>query len=298
MPDTDYAQGMQASARGLAANAILAVIKLVAGLVGHSYALVADAVESMADIAGSVIIWGGLRIASRPEDHSHPYGHGKAEAIASLAVSLLLLAAAAGISIEAVHEIIVPHHAPAPFTLWVLLGVIVVKESMFRYVRRVARRTGSGAVEVDAWHHRTDAFTSLAAAVGIGVALIGGPGYEPADDWAALVASAVIAFNGVRLALAPLHELMDARPDALIAQVRTVAEAVPGVHHVEKLLARKSSLHYWVDMHIEVDPLMSVREAHVLTGKVKAAVREANPRVRSVLIHVEPHERRPPPPAP
>jgi cation diffusion facilitator family transporter len=284
-----FSRGLQTSAMGLVVNALLGVVKLVGGLLGNSSALVADAVESMADVLGSIIIWSGLRIAAEPADERHPYGHGKAEAIAALAVSLLLVGAGIGIGVEAVFSMLRPRDPPKAFTLIVLVAVIIVKEVLFRVVRRVAHETGSSAVHVDAWHHRSDAITSGAAAVGIAVALLGGRGYEQADDWAAMVAAGVIVFNGVRLTLAPLHELMDAEPRELIEQVRSVAAAVPGVMFVEKVRARKSSMRFWVDMHVEVDPGMPVREAHALTGKIKAAVRGAIPSVKDVLIHVEPH---------
>lgn len=284
-----HARGMRAAILGLLVNAALAIAKLVAGLLGHSHALVADAVESLADIFGSIAVWSGLKIASRPADVDHPYGHGKAEALAALFVALLLLAAAAGIAVESIREIITPHQSPAAYTLWVLLGVVAVKEGMFRIVRRIAKSENSNAVLADAWHHRSDAITSAAAAVGISVALIGGQGYEPADDWAALFASAVIVINAVRLISAPLRELMDAEPVEIVAEARSVAANVPGVVGVEKVFARKSGTRYWIDMHIEVDPEITVSRAHGVAHDVKNAIRKRMPRVQDVLVHIEPH---------
>ena len=275
---------------GVLANISLAIIKLVAGLLGHSYALVADAVESIADIFGSAIVWGGLQIAARPPDETHPYGHGKAEALASFIVACMLLIAGLGIAVAAVREIIVPHHAPAAFTLWVLIAVVAVKETLFQIGRRASKRSGSTAIHTDAWHHRADAITSLAAAIGISVALIGGKGYEPADDIAALFASGIIVFNAVKLLLPPLHELMDAEPTELIANVRRIASAVEGVRDIETLQARKSGSRFWVDMHIEVDPQMSVIAAHEISHRVKDAVRAGISQVADVLIHIEPHD--------
>lgn len=285
----DHARGSRVAITGLLINAGLAIIKLVTGVVGHSYALVADAVESLADIFGSLVVWSGLRVSAQPADENHPYGHGKAEPLAALIVAFMLFGAAIGISIEAIREIRTPHHAPAPYTLVVLIGVVVVKEGLFRVVRRVARQIHSGAVLLDAWHHRSDALTSAAAAIGISVALIGGEGYEPADDWAALFASAVIFFNASRLVIAPVHELMDAQAPHVTEQARRIAEAVPGVRGVEKLFTRKSGMRYWVDMHVEVDPETSVRQAHHVAHQVKDAIREAAPNVQDVLIHIEPH---------
>lgn len=288
-PSHNLAMGRAAAWAGVVVNAALAVIKLAAGIVGHSYALVADAVESLADIFASLVVWRGLTVAARPADEEHPYGHGKAEAIAGLIVVLMLMGAGVLIAMQAVREILTPHRTPAAFTLWVLLGVVVIKEALFRIVARVAQRTGLIAARADAWHHRSDAVTSAAAAIGIGVALYGGERYAQADDWAALFASGVIVFNAYRLARPSMLDLMDAAPVALLHSVRRVAEAVDGVAAIEKLHARKSGAQYWVDMHMEVDPELRVRDAHALAHQVKDAIRNALPQVADVLIHVEPH---------
>lgn len=284
-------RGLRLSLMSVAVNAVLAMVKLLAGLLGNSYALVADAIESMADIFSSLVVWGGLRVASRPADDNHPYGHGKAEALAALIVSIMLLGAGLGIAVQAVREILVPHHAPAPFTLIVLVGVVVVKEAFFRVARRFADRTQNAAILADAWHHRSDAITSSAAAIGISAALIGGARWAPADDWAAVAASAVILYNAWKLMGGPVRELMDAEPEAeFLGQIRSAAEGVAGVLRVEKLLARKSGVGYWVDTHVEVDPDLPVRRAHTIAHEVKDAIRDAEPRVIDVLVHVEPFE--------
>lgn len=283
---------------GLAVNVFLAMAKLLAGVVGHSYALIADAVESLTDILGSLIVVGGLRYAVRPADHNHPYGHGKAEALAALAVAAILFVAGIGIGVQAVREAMVAHPAPAAFTLWVLLGVIVIKETIFQVARAQAQKSGSSAVLADAWHHRSDAITSLAALIGIALALWGGPRWIVADEVAAVVAAVVILVNAVLIAQGPLHELLDAAPDQLIAKVRAVAEGVEGVEGVEKVLARKSGPWYLVDMHLHVDAEMPVRAAHALGGLVKARIREKVPSVRDVLMHIEPAREAGPPPNP
>ena len=284
---------MRVSLLGMAAGAVLATVKLVTGLVGHSYALVADAVESFADIGSSAIVWGGLAISVRPPDQDHPYGHGKAEPLAALAVGLMLIGAAIGISVQAVREIVTPHHAPEPYTLIVLLLVVIIKETLFHISSRVSRQIGSTALHADAWHHRSDALTSLFAAIGISVSLLGGTGYEAADDWAALLACGVIAFNGLQFTRRAMGELMDAQPDPqILAGLTAAAESVSGVKAVEKVLARKMGTAYLVDMHIEVDGAMSVRDAHDLAHRVKDEVRRRDTRVDDVLVHVEPH---PPP---
>jgi len=277
---------------GMLVNVALAGIKLTAGLVGHSYALVADAIESMGDIVASVVIWGGLRYANRPPDEDHPYGHGKGEALAALVVSAMLVAAGIGIAFKSVHEIITPHHAPAPFTLIVLVVVVAAKETMFQIARRAARKAGSNAVETDAWHHRADAITSIAAFIGISVALIGGKGWEPADDVAALVASAVIIINGGLLMRQPLAELTDKTHVATAAKAEAIARTIAGVHGTHKAHARKSGPRVYIDMHLEVAPVMSVADAHLVSGKVKSAIRQQMPEVANVLIHIEPAQER------
>jgi cation diffusion facilitator family transporter len=288
--ESDNTRGRRLSLIGLFINGGLALIKLVAGVLGHSYALVADAVESMADIFGSLVVWSGLRIAQRPPDANHPYGHGRAEPLAAFVVGLMLVGAAIAIGVKAIGEIVSPKHAPAAFTLWVLLGVVATKEILFRVGRRIAKRSGSSAVLADAWHHRSDAITSLAAAIGISVALIGGDPWKAADGWAALFASCVILFNAFRIMRPPLRELMDTEPAAITERARAVAVEVEGIRDVEKVFARKLGTRYWVDMHLEVDPAMTVHDAHKLAHRVKDAIRARMPHVEDVLIHIEPHK--------
>ncbi len=284
-------RGIRAALLGLVVNSLLAGIKFVAGIVGNSYALIADAVESTLDIFSSIIVWRGLQVTARPADQTHPYGYGKAEALTAAIVSLMLLGAAVGIAAAAVQEIITPHHAPAPFTLVVLLAVVIVKETLFRRVVSVGTETGSTAVKADAWHHRSDAITSAAAFIGIAIALWGGPGWEPADDWGALVAAGIIAFNGWHLLRPAVNDLMDRMPDkTIIAQIETAATSVVGVKAIEKLRVRTFGPRYFVDVHVQADPEMPLRESHILSGKVKSAIRAAVPAVFDTSIHMEPFE--------
>lgn len=284
-------RGMRSAQIAILINAILAITKLVAGLVGNAYALVADAVESMGDIFASTIVWGGLRVASRDPDDAYPFGYGKAEPLAAVVVSLILLTAALGIAIEAVREIRTPHHTPAAWTLLVLVGVIIVKWILSRRVGAVGREIGSTAVTADAWHHMSDAITSAAAFIGISIALWGGAGWESADDWAALFASAIIAVNGVLMMRPALHDLMDRMPGPeVVGPVRSAAASVPGVLATEKLAVRRSGMGFRVTIHVQTDPSMSLRDAHVLGGMVKGAIRAAMPQVQAVLVHMEPFE--------
>ena len=291
MPHDRLKRSLRATFLGLAMNGILTAAKLVAGVLGHSHALVADAVESLADIFSSLVVWRGLVVAAEPPDEDHPYGHGKAEPIAAAIVSTMLLLAAGWIAITALGEIREPHLAPRPFTLVVLVVVILVKEGLFRFVMRESISIESSVVQTDAWHHRSDAITSLAAFLGISVSLIGGKGYEAADDVAAVAAALVIAWNGWRLLSPALSELMDRSPSReIIEQIRGLAEAVPGVEGVEKCFVRKVGYDYFVDMHVQVDPQMTVQRSHDIAHDVKNRIRGDLPAVRDVLVHIEPSQ--------
>ncbi len=284
------ARGIRVAVVGLAVNGMLVVVKITAGLLGNSYALVADGVESSLDLFSSVIVWRGMRVAGRQPDERHPFGYGKAEPIAAAMVAFMLLVAALGIAIQAVREIITPHHAPAPFTLVVLVAVIGIKEILFRRVLRVGEELESPAVTADAWHHRSDAITSAAAFIGISVALIGGSAWAPADDVAAVAASGIIAFNGLRLLRSASRDLMDQAPDpAVIQRVVEVAESVPGVCQVEKVLARSVGTGYRAVLHVQTDPEMSLAEAHALGGHVRSTIVREVAVILDVVIHMEPY---------
>ena len=281
--------GARVALLGLLINIALATIKIAAGLLGNAYVLIADGIESALDVGGSVIIWGALKFAARPPDATHPYGHGKAEPFAAIVVSILVIAAALGLAISSVHELFLPRHAPAPFTLIVLVVAVVIKEILYRYVGRIGRNAESTAIQTDAWHHRTDALTSVAAFIGISVALIGGDAWQSADDWAALFACALIAANGYRLLRPALYEILDTAPRGeIVGVVRDAARSVPGVIEVEKLFIRKMGLSFYVDLHVKVDGDISVREGHRIAHEVKRAIQESNRRIADVLVHIEP----------
>jgi len=281
--------GLMAAGIGMAVNFVLAVVKIATGLVGNSYALIADGIESTTDIVSSLVVWTGLKISSLPADADHPFGHGKAEPIAGIVVALALLGAAVFIAIQSVREIITPHHAPAWFTLLVLALVIATKETLYRFVFKVGKELTSTAVKGDAWHHRSDAITSSAAFVGISIALIGGKGYESADDWAALLACAVILFNGYRIFRAALNEIMDAAaPDLLQKEIRAVASSVPGVVRIEKCRTRKSGLGLFVEIHVEVKDDLTVRRGHEIGHAVSDRLKSSSLSVQHVVVHLEP----------
>ncbi|MDO8480789.1 MAG: cation diffusion facilitator family transporter [Nanoarchaeota archaeon] len=275
---------------GIAVNAFLAVVKGITGVLGNSYALVADAIESTSDIFTSIGVYLGLKIAAKPADANHPYGHGKAEPLSALGVAVALGGAGIIIAVQSIREVINPHHAPAAFTLWVLAAVILVKEVLFRKVLKTGEITSSIAVKTDAWHHRSDAITSAAAFIGISIALIGGPGFESADDFAALFASGIIFLNAYFLARPAVAELMDETPSGEIdALVKSTALSVRGVKALDKVFVRKIGFDYYVDLHTIVDGSMSVRQGHNVAHRVKNTIRESNSRIVNVLVHIEPY---------
>ncbi len=281
--------GLKAAGVGMAVNVVLAIIKIVTGILGHSYALIADGIESTTDIVSSLIVWTGLRISAVPADEEHPYGHGKAEPIAGMFVALALLGAAACIAIQSLREVVTPHHTPAWYTLLVLALVIGTKETLYRFVFKVGDELTSTAVKGDAWHHRSDAITSAAAFVGITIALIGGKGYESADDWAALLACTVILFNGYRILRAALNEMMDAAvPDPQQKEIRETAASVEGVVRVEKCRTRKSGLGLFVEIHVEVDGNLTVRRGHEIAHKVSETLMSSPLSIQHVVVHIEP----------
>jgi cation diffusion facilitator family transporter len=280
---------MRTSVLGMVVNLALALSKGIAGLLGHSFALVADGLESLSDVVSGFAVYLGLKIAIQPPDEDHPYGHGKAEPFAALIVGFFLMAAAVAIIIESIHEIRTPHRLPEPYTLVVLAGVLVLKGLLSRYVGSIGSQIDSVAVRADAWHHLSDAITSAFAFVGISVALL--THQAAADDWGALCASLVILYNAAHQMRPAILELADRAPDpSLEAEVRHVAEAVDGVIGLDKCHVRKMGFSFYVDLHVVVSGILTVREGHRIAHAVKNAVMESMPRVEEVLVHIEPEE--------
>ena len=287
--DEAYRQGTRATLTALAISALLAVVKITAGFAGNSFALVADGVESVLDLLSSVLVWSGLRLSSTPQTPEFPYGRGKAEPVAAMVVATILLGAALGIAWGAVHSIVTPHTAPASFTLVVLVVVVATKELTFRYLSTRGTDVGSRAMLADAWHHRSDALTSVAAFVGISLALIMGEGWESADDWAAVIACAVIAWNGVNLLRGAVREVMDAAAsEDVLERIRGIAASVPDVHGIDELRVRRSGLVYLVDIHVEVDEHLTVRRGHEIGHDVKDRLITSELPILDVLVHIEP----------
>jgi cation diffusion facilitator family transporter len=286
------ARAIRYALRDLLVNVLLTAAKIVGGWLGHSHVLIADGLESLTDVVGSLVVTGGLRIAGLPPDKNHPFGHGKAETLAALALALGLVATAAGITVTSIHEITgAPHQLPEPFTLYILIATVVAKELMYRMLARAGRLARSEAVKAAAAHNRSDVITSAAAFIGISIALVGGEKYAKADGWAALVACSVIAWNGVQILRRSLDDMMDkAAPPEIETKVRKIAGAAPGVEGIEKCRVRRSGLSLLVDIHVEVDGELSVRRGHEIAHEVKQALLDSKLGVIDVTVHIEPAE--------
>ena len=275
---------------GIIISIVLIFVKGISGHLGQSYALIADATESGADVISSGLLWVALIYAQRPPDKGHPYGHGKAEPVAAILIGFFLLAAAGWIAYHSIGFINTPHELPKSYTLIVLLLVIAAKEILFRYVYAVGKRINSQAVIADAYHHRSDAITSIAAFIGISIAIFLGKGYEGADDWAALFACLFIIYNAFKIIRPAFEEIMDKAPsDELVATISHIASLHMEVKKVEKCYVRKMGLDYYVDMHIEVDGNTNVFDAHEIAHQVKDELRASNLHIKDTLIHVEPY---------
>ncbi len=275
--------------RGVALNLGLAVLKFAGGVLGNTYALIADGIESLLDVVSSLLVWAGFRVAAKPPDADHPYGHGKAEPLAALAVALAIFVAAGWIGIHAVQEIRHPHDAPHWGTLPLLVFIVVVKWILSRRMARAGAESGGTALGAEAWHHAADALTSAAAFIGIAIAVFAGSAYASADDWAALAACVVIAFNGLIILRKALDEVMDtAAPAGLQTRVRELAATVPGVRGLDKCHVRRSGLAVIVDIQIRVDPDLTVRQGHALAHDVQDRLVGAGLAITHVSVHVEP----------
>jgi cation diffusion facilitator family transporter len=275
----------------IAGNSLLAIAKGLAGLFGNSFALIADAIESTTDIFTSILVLAGLKYSSKPADSNHPYGHGRAEPLITFIVVAFLVISAVVIAFYSIRNINTPHQLPEPFTLVVLGAIVIWKEISYRWVMRRGKETNSTALQADAWHHRSDAITSIAAFLGISIALMLGEGYEAADDWAALLASGFILYNCYRIFRPALGEIMDEHLyEDLVARIRKVAASVDGVVDTEKCLIRKAGMIYHVDLHARVDASISVKRGHQIAHNLKDILKLEIPELGNVLIHIEPFE--------
>ena len=278
-----------ASIFGLVGNIALAILKGVAGFFGNSHALIADAIESTSDVFSSIIVLLGLRYAQKPPDENHPYGHGRIEPLITFVVVGFLIVSATLIAYQSILNIQTPHELPETWTLYILAAIIVWKEASYQIVKSKAKKVKSTTLEADAWHHRSDAITSVAAFIGISIAVFMGDGYAAADDWAALFAAFFILYNCYIILRPALGEIMDEHVhDHLVEQIRTIADSVEGIEGTEKCFIRKSGMTYHIDLHAFVNGHKSVREGHDLAHKLQDTIREQFPEAGQVLIHIEP----------
>lgn len=272
-------------------NTCLALIKGLAGYFGNSYALIADAIESTTDIFSSLLVLMGIKYANRPADKNHPYGHGRAEPLVTFLVVGFLITSATIIAYEGIININTPHELPHPYTLIVLGAIIVWKEISYRLVIKKSKEIHSSSLKADAWHHRSDAITSVAAFIGISISLFAGEGYEAADDWAAIFASGFILYNSYLIFRPALGEIMDEHLyDDLIEDIRRISLTVEGIKGTEKCFIRKAGMAYHVDLHAMVDAHISVKAGHDIAHDLKDTLRREIPQIGHVLIHIEPNE--------
>lgn len=275
----------------LVGNICLAIVKWIAGYFGNSYALIADAIESTSDIFSSLLVLVGIKYASRPADENHPYGHGKAEPLITFLIVGFLITSATVITYQSIQNIRTPHELPKAYTLVILGAIIIIKEAFYRIVKKRSKETHSSTLKADAWHHRSDAITSLAAFIGVSVALYFGEGYETADDWAALLAAGVIFYNSYLIFRPALGEIMDEHLyEDLVAEIRGISKKVPGVIDTEKCHIRKTGFKYYVDLHAIVDSSISVKSGHEIAHQLKDRLTQDLPQLANVLIHIEPDE--------
>lgn len=282
--------GIRLSGATIAINFTLSAIKIASGILGNTYALIADGIESLLDVFSSTMVWLSLRYAIKPPDDEHPYGHGKIESIAGLAISAFLIVAAILIAWQSINEITSDVVPPSGFTLYILGFIIVFKETLYRIIYKKGLQLQSNALKSDAWHHRSDAITSIAAFVGISIALIGGAGYESADDWAALLACSIIFYNGIKLLINALHDVIDTSPSPEYEdKVRKIAREVYGVIDIEKCRIRKSGFFYLMDIHVTVDGTINVKAGHDIGHDVKDKLIQSPLKIMDVIVHIEPH---------
>lgn len=272
-------------------NAVLAAIKFFAGFFGNSFALIADSIESLVDVFASILILIGLRYAARPADENHPYGHGKAEPLITFLVVGFLIISAAIIAYQSIQNIQTPHPSPENWTLLVLSAIIIWKEISFQWVMARSKKLKSSSLKAEAWHHQSDAITSIAALIGILIAVFGGEGFEAADDYAALVAVGFILYNCFKIFRPALGEVMDEDNYLeLTLEIRKIALTVPGVRDTEKCYIRKAGMKYHVDLHAHVNGELTVRQGHDIAHDLQDTLRTKLPDLGHVLIHIEPVE--------
>lgn len=288
---TNEASAIKATYFSIIGNTILAGIKLISGFLGNSYALIADGIESTADIFSSFFVLLGFKYAQKPPDENHPFGHSRVEPLITFLVVAFLVTSATVIAYESIQNIRTPHKIPEAWTLIVLSVIIIWKEASYRYVLNKSKKINSSSLKADAWHHRSDAITSVTAFIGITIALIFGKGFETADDWAALFASAFILYNAYLIFRPALGEIMDEHLyDDLVEDIRKISMTVEGIKGTEKCFVRKAGMKYLVELHAMVNGKITVEEGHALAHKLQDKLQDELPEISHLTIHVEPSQ--------
>ena len=287
---TKEQKAIRATYFSIISNTSLAIIKGLAGVFGNSYALIADAIESTTDIFASFLVLFGIKYANKPADNNHPYGHGRAEPLITFLVVGFLITSATIIAYKSVQNIMTPHELPQLWTLYILGAIIIWKEYSYQLLIKRSKETNSSSLKADAWHHRSDAITSVAAFFGIAIALYLGKGYEATDDWAALFASGLILYNSYTIFRPALSEIMDEHLyDDLVEEIRTISLTVPGIIGTEKCFVRKAGMHYHVDLHAIVEGTITVKAGHDIAHHLKDTLQSKITSLEHILIHIEPN---------
>lgn len=292
MSESNFIRAKKSVSISIFGNLILSIIKIFSGVIGNSNALVADGIESLTDFISSILVFFGIKYANKPADKDHPYGHGKAEPLMTFLIVILMVIAAGLIIYQSILNIQISREAPQHFTLYILGFIIIFKEFLFQYISKTGKKTKSTILIADAWHHRSDAITSLAAFIGIALAIFMGKGWESADDWAAIIGGIIILYNAYKIFRPALSEIMDEHMyDDFIYQIRKTSNEVEGVKDTEKCFIRKHGMSFIVDLHLIVSGEISVKKGHEISHNVKDKLIKKHPEISDVLIHIEPFDK-------
>ena len=300
-PPLGYTEGMRIGQRvalgGMIVSSGLAVVKIITGLMAGSTSVVADGLESAGDVLASGLVFLGLTLAAKPADWNHPYGHGRAETLTGLLVGLMLLGAGAAISGHALLRAGDVHPPPAAYAIWPLIASIGIKSALCGVKFRFGKKIGSTSLAADAWNDAVDIVSGVTALAAVGLTLYDPQRFLAADHYGGFAVGVIVIFTGLRVTRDTGLQLMDTMPSERMMQtIREVAHQVSGVEGVEKCFARKTGLQYHVDLHLEVDPEITVRSSHNIAEQVRNRIRREVDWVADVLVHVEPspnHYRRP-----
>lgn len=289
--ETDsYAIAKRAAQYILLLNFLLFTAKAIAGWFGHSFALFADGLNNLTDVGISLTLFFALRLASKPPDAEHAYGHGRIETELARIVGVVVLATAGGIIVGGFHKLNDQHPKPALAVILIAVISIIVKEYMYRYLRKTARRISSRALEADAINHRSDVGATFCVLLGTLVVKLGGNNLSSVDDIAAILVGLIMAFAAGRVVLSSTKDMLDIMPPQdIIQRIREIVKSVPGVYDTEKILGRRMGMFYNIDIHIEVDPALTVHEGHAISHHAKEVVKMRMPEIGDILVHIEPH---------